>query len=125
MPGPKRVACLGQCGGDVLDPLQAGLAVGRHARGVELDADDLRAGRRQLGFIHLSQRMIELLVDGESGSYAGALAVSMEVADDDDGDDEILKGSNLIDGKGNLLWTQNLGHVDQMIPGDIDPDNPG
>jgi|GEM_PF-3503228 len=33
--------------------------------------------------------MIELLVDGESGSYAGALAVSMEVADDDeDGDDD-------------------------------------
>jgi len=59
------------------------------------------------------------LGDGVAGHGVFVLDV------DGDGDDELVQGSNLIDGDGTLLWTAMLGHVDKMIPGDIDPDRPG
>ena len=59
------------------------------------------------------------LGDGSSGH--GVVIIDC----DQDGNDEILQGDNLIDENGELIWTMFLGHVDQMVPGDIDPDNPG
>lgn len=42
-----------------------------------------------------------------------------------DGNDEILLGDNLIDEKGNLIWTQGLGHCDVIHPGNINSSIPG
>ncbi len=44
---------------------------------------------------------------------------------DGDGKDEILMGDNMIDDNGTLKWSRNSGHVDLMIPAEIDPNNNG
>jgi rhamnogalacturonan endolyase len=57
--------------------------------------------------------------DGDSGH-------GLRIVDYDlDGNDEILMGDNLLDENGELVWTKNLLHVDMMVPGNIDPFNPG
>ena len=50
----------------------------------------------------------------------------MLVADvDDDGRDEIILGSAVLDDNGTLLWSAGLGHPDKVYVTDIDPSRPG
>lgn len=44
---------------------------------------------------------------------------------DEDGKDEILLGSCVLDDNGTLLWSTGLGHPDKIYLTDIDPDRPG
>ena len=44
---------------------------------------------------------------------------------DEDGKDEILLGSCMLDDNGTLLWSTGLGHPDKIYLTDIDPDRPG
>ncbi len=44
---------------------------------------------------------------------------------DDDGRDEILLGSCMLDDNGTLLWSAGLGHPDKAYLTDIDPSRPG
>ena len=44
---------------------------------------------------------------------------------DDDGRDEIILGSAVLDDNGTLLWSAGLGHPDKVYVTDIDPDRPG
>jgi len=44
---------------------------------------------------------------------------------DNDGRDEILLGSCMLDDDGTLLWSAGLGHPDKMYLTDIDPQRPG
>jgi hypothetical protein len=44
---------------------------------------------------------------------------------DDDGRDEILLGSAVLDDSGTLLWSAGLGHPDKIYVTDIDPSRPG
>ena len=56
----------------------------------------------------------------------GTTGHGIDIVDyNNDGKDEILQGSTLVDGSGNVVWSANLGHVDVMVPGDINPENPG
>ena len=53
-------------------------------------------------------------------------AHTMLVADvDDDGRDEIILGSTVLDDNGTLLWSAGLGHPDKVFVTDIDPSHPG
>ncbi|SCD19742.1 Rhamnogalacturonan lyase [Proteiniphilum saccharofermentans] len=53
-------------------------------------------------------------------------AHNMVCADvDNDGRDEILLGSCMLDDNGSLLWSSGLGHSDKAYLTDIDPDRPG
>ena len=53
-------------------------------------------------------------------------AHTMLVADvDDDGRDEIILGSAVLDDNGTLLWSAGLGHPDRIFVTDIDPSHPG
>lgn len=53
-------------------------------------------------------------------------AHSMITADvDDDGKDEIVIGSAVIDDNGTLLWSAGIGHPDKIYVTDVDPQNPG
>ena len=53
-------------------------------------------------------------------------AHTMLVADvDDDGRDEIILGSAVLDDNGTLLWSAGLGHPDRIFVTDIDPSRPG
>lgn len=53
-------------------------------------------------------------------------AHNMVCADvDNDGRDEILLGSCMLDDNGTLLWSSGLGHSDKAYLTDIDPDRPG
>lgn len=50
----------------------------------------------------------------------------MLVADvDEDGRDEIILGSAVLDDNGTLLWSAGLGHPDKVFVTDIDPSRPG
>jgi rhamnogalacturonan endolyase len=44
---------------------------------------------------------------------------------DNDGKDELVIGSSVIDDNGESLWTTGMGHPDICYCADIDPDNPG
>ena len=44
---------------------------------------------------------------------------------DQDGKDEILLGSCMLDNNGTLLWSTGLGHPDKIYLTDIDPNRPG
>ncbi len=44
---------------------------------------------------------------------------------DDDGRDEIILGSAVLDDNGTLLWSAGLGHPDKVYVTDIDPSRPG
>ena len=65
--------------------------------------------------------------DAEEGPhYRGQGAHTMHVVDvDDDGRDEVLLGSSVLDDNGVGLWTTGLGHPDHFYVGDIDPSRPG
>jgi len=58
--------------------------------------------------------------------YQGQGAHWMHAADvDDDGRQEVVIGSAVIDDDGTALWTTGLGHPDHCYLGDIAPDRPG
>jgi len=58
--------------------------------------------------------------------YYGQGAHFMHAADvDDDGRDEVILGSCVIDDNGQGLWSTGLGHCDHCYVGDIDPARPG
>jgi rhamnogalacturonan endolyase len=62
----------------------------------------------------------------ETDNYHGQGAHFMHVADvDNDGRDEVILGSSVIDDNGTGLWTTGLGHPDHCYLGDIDPSRPG
>jgi rhamnogalacturonan endolyase len=62
----------------------------------------------------------------ESALYHGQGAHFMHCADvDDDGRDEVVLGSCVIDDNGNGLWSTGLRHADHCYLGDIDPARPG
>jgi rhamnogalacturonan endolyase len=66
--------------------------------------------------------------DGTPGNlaYRGQGNHQLSVADvDDDGKDEIIYGSCVIDDDGTGLWSSGLGHGDAMHVSDIDPTRPG
>jgi rhamnogalacturonan endolyase len=44
---------------------------------------------------------------------------------DNDGRDELVLGSTVLDDNGEVLWATGLGHPDPCFVADIDPDNPG
>ncbi len=59
-------------------------------------------------------------------SYRGQGAHFMHCADlDEDGRDEVLLGSCVLDDNGNGLWSTGLGHPDHAYLGDVDPTRPG
>ena len=60
------------------------------------------------------------------GAYAGQGSHSLSIADvDDDGYDEIVYGSAVIDHNGNGLYSTGMGHGDALHVGDFDPDHQG
>ena len=62
----------------------------------------------------------------ESRRYWGQGAHWMHAADvDDDGRDEVVIGSAVIDDDGTGLWSTGLGHPDHCYVGDLDPARPG
>lgn len=62
----------------------------------------------------------------EPRSYWGQGAHWLHAADvDEDGRDEVVIGSAVIDDNGKSLWTTGLGHPDHLYVGDIDPTRPG
>ena len=64
--------------------------------------------------------------DETEGRYRGQGAHFMHSADiDNDGRDEVLLGSCVVDDNGQGLWTTGLGHPDHFYLGDIDPTRPG
>jgi rhamnogalacturonan endolyase len=63
---------------------------------------------------------------GEWADYRGQGMHGMHAADvDDDGRDEVIIGSAVIDDNGKPLWTTRLGHPDACYVADIDPQRPG
>lgn len=61
-----------------------------------------------------------------SPMYHGQGAHFMHSADvDNDGRDEVILGSCVIDDNGQALWSTGLGHPDYCYVGDIDPSRPG
>jgi rhamnogalacturonan endolyase len=59
-------------------------------------------------------------------TYRGQGAHWMHCGDvDDDGRDEVVLGSNVIDDDGRGLWCTGLGHPDRCFLGDLDPERPG
>ena len=62
----------------------------------------------------------------EKAKYHGQGAHGLITADiDQDGRDELVIGSAVLDDNGKGLWTTELGHPDVCYVADIDPDNPG
>jgi rhamnogalacturonan endolyase len=62
----------------------------------------------------------------EKEKYDSQGAHTIRLADvDDDGCDEIIVGSCLVDHNGKALWTLGIGHPDTCYVGKIDPDRPG
>ena len=62
----------------------------------------------------------------EPREYWGQGAHRMQAADvDDDGRDELVIGSAVIDDDGKPLWSTGLGHPDHFYLGDIDPSRSG
>jgi len=62
----------------------------------------------------------------EPKTFWGQGAHWMHAADvDDDGRDEIVLGSAVVDDDGKALWSTGLGHPDHCYVGDIDPARPG
>ncbi|MDP6112923.1 MAG: FG-GAP-like repeat-containing protein [Planctomycetota bacterium] len=60
------------------------------------------------------------------GRYRGQGAHFMHCADvDEDGRDEVILGSCVIDDNGDGLWSTGMGHPDHCYLGDIDPSRPG
>ncbi len=58
--------------------------------------------------------------------YWGQGAHWMHAADvDDDGRDEVLLGSIVLDDDGDVLWSTGLGHPDHFYVGDLNPARPG
>ncbi len=58
--------------------------------------------------------------------YKGQGAHLIHSADiDDDGRDEVILGSAVLDDNGNGLWSTGFGHPDHLYVGDIDPSRPG
>jgi rhamnogalacturonan endolyase len=63
---------------------------------------------------------------GRKHPYSGQGYHSLSVADvDQDGRDEIVFGSMVIDDQGKGLYSTGLGHGDALHVGDLDPDRPG
>ncbi|HON08325.1 MAG TPA: silent information regulator protein Sir2, partial [Verrucomicrobiota bacterium] len=63
---------------------------------------------------------------GEYKSYRGQGMHGMHSADiDEDGKDEIVIGSAVIDDNGKGIWNTRLGHPDACYVADIDPQRPG
>lgn len=63
---------------------------------------------------------------GLGREYQGQGAHWTHAADvDNDGREEIVLGSIVLDDDGHPLWTTGLGHPDHAYVGDIDPDRPG
>lgn len=60
-----------------------------------------------------------------AAGYGDGNHQSMGADVDQDGKDEIVLGSAVIDDNGSLLYTSGLGHGDAMHIGDLDPSNPG
>ncbi len=59
-------------------------------------------------------------------SYRGQGAHWMHAADvDQDGRQEVILGSVVLDDNGTALWTTGLGHPDHSYVGDLDPNRPG
>lgn len=53
-------------------------------------------------------------------------AHNTQIADvDDDGRDEIIIGSAVLDDNGTCLWSSGLGHADKVFVTDVDPTRPG
>lgn len=64
--------------------------------------------------------------DPGNSKYAGQGNHNLSVADvDNDGKDEIIYGSCVIDDNGKGLYSTGLGHGDAMHVGDLDPSRPG
>ncbi len=62
----------------------------------------------------------------EKERYSGQGMHGMHAADiDDDGRDEVILGSAVLDDNGRGLWTRGVGHPDACYVGDIDPARPG
>ncbi len=62
----------------------------------------------------------------EDKRYEGQGSHGLISADvDEDGRDELVIGSAVIDDNGKGLWTTEMGHPDICYVGDVDPDNPG
>jgi len=62
----------------------------------------------------------------EKAKYRGQGAHGLITADvDEDGRDELVIGSAVLDDNGKGLWTTEMGHPDVCYVADIDPDNPG
>ena len=63
---------------------------------------------------------------GEYKNYRGQGMHGMHAADiDEDGKDEIIIGSAVIDDNGKGIWNTRLGHPDSCYVADIDPQRPG
>lgn len=63
---------------------------------------------------------------GEYAKYRGQGMHGMHAADvDEDGRDEVVIGSAVIDDNGKPLWTTGLGHPDACYVADVDPSRPG
>jgi len=62
----------------------------------------------------------------EDASYRGQGAHWMHSADvDDDGREEVILGSSVLDDNGVGLWSTGLGHPDRCFVTDVDPSRPG
>ncbi|QNU65479.1 carbohydrate-binding protein [Ruminiclostridium herbifermentans] len=74
----------------------------------------------------LTQRWIFDSNNSGNSAFAGQGNHNLSVGDvDNDGFDEILNGTSVIDHNGNGLWTTGLGHGDAMHFGDLDPNREG
>jgi rhamnogalacturonan endolyase len=63
---------------------------------------------------------------GKYENYKGQGQHGMQTADiDNDGKDELIIGSAVLDDDGTPMWSTGLGHNDVGHVADIDPDNPG
>ncbi len=68
----------------------------------------------------------EIGFDGRQNPWAGQGNHSISVADvDEDGRDEIIFGSMVIDDDGTGMYSTKLGHGDAQHTGDLDPSRPG
>ncbi|TWU62168.1 Rhamnogalacturonan endolyase YesW precursor [Crateriforma conspicua] len=84
---------------------------------------DFRDGQIQKRWLFDSD---EVNFDGHRNPWAGQGNHSISVADvDNDGRDEIVFGSMVVDDDGTGLYSTNLGHGDAQHTGDLDPRRPG
>ena len=63
--------------------------------------------------------------DGGPGGGFGQLAVHHQPQQDEDGRDEVVIGSAVIDDTGKPLWNTRKGHPDACYVADVDPSRPG